>query len=107
MAKYAHADVLDNGLNHIKNNAIRMLLIKAYSALDSYATVNGNAICTVTMAAGDYTLSGADGADRVVTIAAKSGTASAGSGATPNLHIAFTDNVRSEEHTSELQSPCN
>jgi hypothetical protein len=93
MAKYAHADVLDNGLNQIKNNAIRMLLLKAYSAADSYATVTGNAICTVAMVSGDYTLSGADAAPRVLTVAAKTGTASAGSGATPNLHIAFTDNV--------------
>lgn len=93
MAKYAHADVLDGGLNAIKNNSIRMLLLKAYAAGDNYATVTGNAICTVTMASGDYALSGADAAPRVLTTTAKSGTASAGSGATPNLHIAFTDNV--------------
>ena len=93
MAKYAHADVLDGGLNAIKNNAIRMLLLKAYTAADSYATVTGNAICAVAMISGDYTLSGVDGAARTLTVGAKSGTASANSGATPNLHIAFTDNV--------------
>ncbi len=93
MAKYAHADVLDGGLNAIKNSAIRMLLLKAYSAGDSYATVTGNAICTIAMISGDYTLSGADNAPRVLTVATKSGTASANSGASPNLHIAFTDNV--------------
>ena len=52
-----------------------------------------NAICTLAVANGDFTLSGADGAARVLTIAARSGTASANSGATPDLHIAFTDNV--------------
>jgi len=93
MAKYAHADVLDGGLNAIKNSATRMLLLKAYAAGDSYATVTGNAICTIAMVSGDYTLSGADNAPRVLTMAAKSGTASANSGASPNLHIAFTDNV--------------
>ncbi len=93
MAKYAHADVLDGGLNAIKNSAIRMLLLKAYTAGDSYATVTGNAICTIAMVSADYTLSGADNAPRVLTVAAKSGTASASSGPTPNLHIAFTDNV--------------
>jgi len=93
LAKYAHADVLDGGLNAIKNNAIRMLLIKAYTAGDNYATVTGNAICTVTVASADFTLSGADGAARVCTIGAKTGTASAGSGVGPDLHIAFTDNV--------------
>lgn len=93
MAKYAHADVLDGGLNTIKNNATRMLLLKNYAPADSYTTVTGNAICTVAMVSGDYTLSGADGASRILTIAPKSGTASASSGASPNLHIAFTDNV--------------
>jgi hypothetical protein len=91
MAKYAHADVLDGGLNGIKTVATKMLLLKAYAAADSYATVTGNAICTVTMTGTDYTLSGADNAPRVLTVAAKSGTASANSGASPNLHIAFTD----------------
>lgn len=93
MAKYAHADVLDGGLNAIKNSAIRMLLLKAYTDADSFATVASNTICTVTVASADFTLSGADNAARVLTTATKSGTASAGSGATPDLHIAFTDNV--------------
>lgn len=90
MAKYAHADVLDGGLNAIKNNAIRMLLLKAYAAGDSFATVAGNTIGTVTVAPSDFTLSGADVAARVLTSAAKSGTAS-GSGT--SAAIAFTDNV--------------
>ncbi len=93
MAKYAHADVLDGGLNAIKNGATRMHLLKAYTFADSYATVTSNIIASVIMASGDYALSGADGAARVLTVVAKSGTASANSGATPDLHIAFTDNV--------------
>lgn len=93
MSRYAHADVLDGGLNAIKNGAVSMLLLKAYAVADSYAVVAGNAICAVTMASGDYALSGADGAPRVLAVAAKSGTASASSTATPDLHIAFTDNV--------------
>ena len=92
-AKYTHADVLDGGLNAIKNSAIRMLLLKAYAAGDSFATVAGNTICIVTVASADFTLSGADAAARVLTTATKSGTASASSGASPDLHIAFTDNV--------------
>ncbi len=93
MAKYVHSDVLDGGLNAIKNNATRMLLLKAYSVADSYATVTANAICSVPMTSGDYTLSGSDGAARGLTISARSGTAAADSGTAPNLHIAFTDNV--------------
>ena|SRR5688500_19528905 len=93
MAKYVHSDVLDGGLNAIKNNATRMLLLKAYTAADSYATVTANAICSVSMASGDYTFSGTDGAARVLTVSARSGTAAANSGTAPDLHIAFTDNV--------------
>jgi hypothetical protein len=92
MAKYSHSDVLDGGLNAIKSGATKMLLIKAYAAADSYATVTGNKVAEVTMTSTDYTLSGSDGAARVLTTASgKSATASANSGATPNLHIAFTD----------------
>lgn len=93
MAKYVHSDALDGGLNAIKSGAIRMMLIKAYTAADSYATVTGNSICEVIMASGDYALTGANGAARILSVSAKSGVAFANSGATPNLHIAFTDNV--------------
>lgn len=93
LSKYVHADVLDGGLNAIRNGAIRMLLLKTYMVADSYATVTGNAVCEVTMVPGDYALSGADGAARVLSVSAKSAAASANSGATPDLHIAFTDSI--------------
>ena len=93
MAKYAHADILDGGLNAIKSNSLRMLLLKAYTIGDNYTTVTGNAICTVPMTSDDFTLSGPDAAARVLTTATKSGTATASSGAAPDLHIAFTDNA--------------
>lgn len=91
MSKYVHSDVLDGGLNAIKAGATKMLLLKAYTLLDSYATVVAASICEVTMVSGDYALSGADGASRVLSVSAKSGAAFADSGATPDLHIAFTD----------------
>lgn len=91
MAKWVRSGVLDNGLNDIKTNATHMLLIKAYTLADSYATVVSNIVADVTMVSGDYTL-GNSGSNRTLTTAAgKSATASAGSGASPNLHIAFTD----------------
>ena len=93
MAKYAHADILDGGLNAIKSNSLRMLLLKAYTIGDNYTTVSGNAICAVPMTSDDFKLSGPDAGARVLTTAAKSGTATAGSGAAPDLHIAFTDNA--------------
>lgn len=91
MAKWVRAGVLDSGLNDIKNNATHMLLIKAYTVGDSYATVVSNLVADATMTSTDFTLSNS-GSNRVLTTAAgKSATASANSGASPNLHIAFTD----------------
>ena len=90
--KYAHADIIDGGLSALKTTAIRMMLVKAYSLLDSYATCVGNKVAEATMASGDFVITGADGADRVCTIAAKSATASANSGASPDLHVVFHDN---------------
>lgn len=97
MAQYAHSSVLDGGLDAIRYGATKMLLITSYTAGESYAAVVAKKICEVTMDATDpttdYTIAGADGAARVLTVVAKSGTASAPSGATPDLHIAFTNGV--------------
>ncbi len=91
MAKWVNSSVLDNGLNNIKNNATSMVLLKAYSAGDNFATVSGNVIATASMASGDYTL-GSSGSNRTLTTASgKSATASANSGASPDLHIGFID----------------
>lgn len=92
MAKWVHADVLDGGLNAIKNVATKQILLKAYTAGDSYATVaTTNNIGEVAMVSGDYTLSSNGNNRQLVTAAGKSGAATANSGASPDLHIAFTD----------------
>lgn len=92
MAKWAHSDVLDGGLNAIKNAAVKMILLKAYTAGDSYATVaTTNNIGEVAMVSGDYALSSSGNNRLVTTAAGKSATASSNSGAGPDLHIAFTD----------------
>lgn len=90
MAKFSSPNFLDGGLNYLKNTATKLLLIKAYAVGDSYATVTGNKLAEVTMASGDFTLSSSS-LSRLVTTAAKSGAATASSGASPNLHFAFTD----------------
>ncbi len=91
MAKWVDSTVLDNGLNQIKNNCTHMLLIKAYNPGESYATVVSNIVADVTMTNGDYTLS-SSGSSRVLTTAVgKSVNASANSGVSPDLHIAFTN----------------
>lgn len=93
--KYANAKTLDGGLAYIKANANKMLLLNNYTALDSYTTVDAAKLCEVTMAPTDFVITGADGAARVLTTAAKTGTASAPS-STPDLHIAFVDTVNSD-----------
>lgn len=97
MSKYAHPDVLDNGLAYIKANANKMVLLSAYTSV--YATaVGANLLAEVAMTPADYTLAGADGAARTLTTAAgKSDTAAnASASGAPDLHIAFVDTVNSK-----------
>lgn len=90
MAKWVRSLTQDNGLNDVKTNAIAVHLIKAYTLADTYATVISNSLATSSMASGDYTLAGTT--TRTLTSATKSGIATtANSGASPNLHFAFTD----------------
>jgi len=100
MAKWAHSDVQDKGPEHIRTTLggtptrVKMHVIKAYASGDSYATVTSNSVADVDMATADFTMSGAAGAARVMTVAAKNGlTASANSGAGPNLHVALVDST--------------
>lgn len=97
MAKYSSGEFLDGGFTGFKANVNKMILLKAYTGADSYSTVNTtNNICEVAVATGDFSLSGADNAARVMTSATKSATASANSGPTPDLHIAFVDTANSK-----------
>ena len=90
-AKWVNSSVLDGGLTAIKTNATKMHLLSIYTLGDSYATVNTNTIASVTMASTDFTLS-LSGINRVLTTAAgKSAVATATTGASPDLQIAFSD----------------
>lgn len=92
--KYLHPDVLDGGPLVIKNNAVKMVLIKTYAFGDSYATVMGNALATATVSPTDFTIT-TSGNSRVLTVAAgKTATATADAIAGQGDHeIAFTDGV--------------
>lgn len=95
MAKWLHADVLDNGPAHIKANCDKLYLISAYTAGDSFATVFGNKLAEAAMSSTDFT-HGSSSSNRTLTTASgKTGTASASS-ATPNLHLAFVDEAGSQ-----------
>lgn len=99
MAKWASASTLDGGTDMIRTLAgtvarVKMHVIKAYSAGDSYATVvTTNSCGSFDMVAADFVQSGGAGVARVTTVAAKALTLALGSGAGPNLHIAIVDSV--------------
>lgn len=96
MAKYAHQQVLDNGLNYIKTNCNKVALISSYTIGDSYATVTGRILAEATMASTDFTLA-SSGNNRTVTSAAgKSDTAANATGGSATNHIAFLNTTGSE-----------
>ena len=94
MAKWAHADVLDNGINYIKTNCNKVAVISSYSVGDSYATVTSRILAEATLTAADFTLS-SSGNNRVLTTAAGKQDASANAGGAAS-HIAFVDTVNSK-----------
>ena len=70
MAKWVRSGVLDNGLNDIKTVATKMLMLSAYVAGDTYATVFANKLnAGATMAPADFTLA-SSGSNRTLTTAA-------------------------------------
>lgn len=86
---WANSDVLDNGLNHIKANAVKVALVKAYSPGDSLATVNGNVIAEAAVGSGDFTLSSV-GANRRLTFGGKTSSATQTVAAGNDLYFVFT-----------------
>ena len=96
MAKWVHADVLDNGIAYIKANCNKMALVSAYSAGDSYATVNAAIVADTAMANSDFAIA-ASGSNRTLTTAAgKSDTAANVTGGGAGNHIAFLDTANSK-----------
>lgn len=98
MPRYAHADVLDNGIAYIKANCNKVILTDSYNS--TYATVNGTAkVAEATLVTGDFALAGADGAARVLTAALtgkSGGNALKAVADGTNMHLAFVDTVNSK-----------
>lgn len=92
--KWANSVVLDGGSDTIRtrtSGSVQMHVIKAYTAGDSYATVTGNSCGNSSMASGDFVQTGAAGSARTTTVASKTITLTANSGASPDLAIAVVD----------------
>jgi hypothetical protein len=96
MAKWCHSDLFDYGLDRPRaqkaaGNDVRLHVVKAYAAGDAYATVTGNSVGDAALATGDFALAAHATTGRKLTVAAKTLTASASSGASPDLHFAVVD----------------
>ena len=98
MTKYAHSDVLDNGPGYVKTNCNKVILTNAYTNV--YATANTTAkVAEATLVTGDFALSGADGAARVLTatlIGKAGGNALIAVADGTNMHFVFVDTVSSK-----------
>lgn len=97
MPKFTLAALMDAPYDVIRAAAatvgrVKLHVLKAYTAGDSYATVIGNSCGSFDMVAADFVAS-TSGVHRRQTVAAKAVTLSASSGAGPNLHIAIVDSV--------------
>lgn len=88
MAKWVNAEVLKQGLNYLSTNCNEIRLISAYSAGDSYATVNTNTLAKTTRTSSDLPVSASGNNQRIVTTTATAPATAPASG-TPDLHIAF------------------
>lgn len=96
MATFHGFNVLDAGLDRIKNNAEEIWLLDTYSQNDDYSTVLGNKIASAAIAVGDFTGPVADATvNRKLTFTGKDGTASADS-SVGALHMAIVDVVGTE-----------
>ncbi len=101
MPYYLHQDALDAELLHTIDRADRVVLLSDYSEGDSWATVQGNIVCEVTITPGvagpDFSaISTVNTHNRACTFQGASGTASVGSGAAPNSHVGLLSNANSE-----------
>ena len=94
MAKWAHADVLDNGPAYIKTNCDKVCVVSAYTAGDSYATVAAAILAEAALTSTDFTLA-SSGNDRTLTTAAGKQDTSANASGTAS-HFAFVDTANSK-----------
>lgn len=98
MPRFAHADFLDNGPQHLKANCNKVVLISQYDT--TFAGCNGTyKVAEAALATGDFAIAGAAGAARTLTatLTGKSGgNALLAVNPGTNMHLAFLDTVNSK-----------
>jgi hypothetical protein len=96
MPKFVSQNAMIAELAYIRDTADNMHVITAYTQGDTYATVVANSVCTIAVTATDLPVSVFGTLDEQITVASKTGTASASSPPTPDLHLAIVDSVGAE-----------
>ena len=66
MAKFAHKNVLDFGLNYIKDNANILFLVDTYTLGNDYSTVENNQMASIFLNDTDFTITDGAGASRIL-----------------------------------------
>ena len=102
MALFAGNAVLDGGSDVLRTraataNRVQYHVLRAYTFGDNYATALGNSVGSTACTAADFVQSTEAGTlARITTVASKSVTLTAGTGASPNVHVAVLDATTSE-----------
>lgn len=97
MPRYAHPDVLDNGLAYLKANTNKIAVISSYTLAESYAAVAAKILAEATMAPTDLIIADGASSSRELTSAAKTDTsANATDAASVTKHVAFLDTLTSK-----------
>ncbi len=95
MPKFVNQNAMIAELAYIRDNANVMHVITAYTQGDTYATVVGNSVCSIAVTSADLPISVFGTLDEQITVASKTGTASASSPPTPDLHLAIVNSTGS------------
>jgi len=89
---WVNDNVLDSGLTYIKTNCDRMILVKAYTSADTFATLISNGVASTAMTSADFAIAANSPTGRKITSTAKTAvTAYGNSGATPDLVVGFAN----------------
>lgn len=96
MAKFANSKVLDFGLDYIKQNCNKVVLVPSYTIGDSFAVVNGALLAeALGLVPADFVIA-ASGNNRTLTAAAKTDAAANVGGGGAGNHIAYLNTTLSE-----------
>jgi len=96
MAKFVNSKVLDFGIDYIRLNCNKVVLVATYAITDTFATVNTAPLADVTgLLPADFVIA-SSGNNRTLTSASKTDTAANSSGGGAGNHIVYLNTTGSE-----------